>query len=83
MSNFVGDAVAAEQAMTQGSGFMGKAEDGVIDDKANGFINSEMQTVEGDMGMNNSGMEGMAEKAVDGFVDKEADTEANKLAAEY
>jgi len=64
--------------MTQGSGVTGKLEDGVTDGAANNFIDNEIQKGETDMGMSNTGMEGMAEKAVDGFVDDKVDNEINE-----
>lgn len=47
----MGDAVAAEKGMTEGQGFMGKAEDGVSDGVANNFINKELAAGEADMGL--------------------------------
>ncbi|KAF7975046.1 hypothetical protein HWV62_16104 [Athelia sp. TMB] len=78
MSSWIADGMAAEKGLTEGQGVTGKLEDGVTDGAANNFVDNELARGEADLGLSNSGMEGAAEKAVDGFVDDKLDNVINE-----
>jgi len=77
MSSWIADAVGAEKGLTEGQGFVGKAEDTGADVAADNVINSELGKGEADLGLSDTGVEGIAEKAIDGFVDDKADNFVN------